>query len=240
MIDIKNGQIAFDNNILISNMNLNIPDNQLSIIIGPNGAGKTSLINVFAGSAKLSDGCITNTFKKTILIPQRAYFPEGITLYDYLSSVFFQSKWKWQLSVCEKNNIHDILDKLNLENKIDSYLNQLSAGELQLANIALCILSGADFIILDEPSANLDILNEILILEIIKNLVNKNISVAAVVHDINLAARYGDHFIVVSRKGYTISGTRDEVLIPKNLSDAYNFDFKMVEIDENIYIQPNI
>lgn len=239
MIKIKNGKITFGEKVLLEDINLEIPKGKLTIILGPNGAGKTSLINILAGVKKLSIGTIINNFHKSILIPQRIDFPQGITLFDYLSSVFYQSGWKWNISEDENNQILQVIEKLDLTDKKDASIDVLSAGELQLANIALCLLSGADFIMLDEPSANLDMLNQIKILEVIKKLTTNGITVVAIMHDINFAAKYGDNFLIVEREGVINCGDKCTVLTPYNLSKAYNFDFKVVEFEDCLYIHPD-
>ncbi|MFH0703343.1 MAG: ABC transporter ATP-binding protein [bacterium] len=173
MLKIENGKITINNHTILDNINLEIYPELLTVIIGPNGAGKTTLINVLGNTKKLTKGNLVTSFKKSILIPQRTYYPEGITLYEYVSSVFFQTGWKWSLKTQEKNMVCEILEKLNLISKKDLVLNTLSAGELQLANVALCLVSEADFILLDEPSANLDLLNQVIILDILKKLTKK-------------------------------------------------------------------
>ncbi|OGI31327.1 MAG: hypothetical protein A2287_02720 [Candidatus Melainabacteria bacterium RIFOXYA12_FULL_32_12] len=243
MLSIKNGKIAFKEKILLEDINLEIPESHLSIIIGPNGAGKTSLINILSGSSKLTGGEFINTYKKCILIPQKTHYPDGINLYEYVSSVFFQSGWKWSISKKEQDRVYEVLDKLNLSSKEKSELHQLSSGELQLANIAICLLSGADLILLDEPSANLDLINQVMILEILKKLTQKGITIVAIMHDITLAAKYGDKFIIVQKTenhpqtGKIVYGNKQEALTEYNLSKAYNYEFKVVDIDENTYIQ---
>jgi len=236
MLKISNGEISFKETLLLKNINFEINPAELVVIIGPNGTGKTSLLNVMSGTIKLTRGTLLNKFKKHILIPQNLYYPEDVTLFEYISSVFYREKFKWFLSKDDVDRVFFVLDKLHLTKKQEFTLNKLSAGELQLANIALCLISEADFILLDEPTSNLDLVNQIMILNMIKELTNQDISVVAVLHDINLAARYGDEFILVSRNSSLIKGDKSQVLTCKNLSDAYNIDFKEL----GLYGQINI
>jgi len=224
MLKITDGEISFKEVTLLRNINLEINASELTVIIGPNGTGKTSLLNVMASTTKLSRGTIQNNFNKNILIPQNLYYPEDITLFEYVSSVFYKENFKWFLTQNDIEKIFTVLDKLNLTKKQELTLRKLSAGELQLANIALCLISEADFILLDEPTSNLDLVNQIMILDMIKELTNHGISAIIVMHDINLASKYGDKFIITSHNYNLIQGDKTQVLTHKNLSEAYNID----------------
>lgn len=239
MLSIKKGKIQYDENVILEDVYIDISTGTMSFLIGPNGAGKTSLINILAGNRKLTSGTVTNNFKKSILIPQKTSFPPGVNLFDYLSSVYYQSGWKWYLTKKEEEKISNVIQKLGLEDKTNLYMDKLSGGEQQLANIGLCLLSGADLLLLDEPSSNLDIINQVRILEILKGLNLKGITIIVIMHDINLAAKFGDHFIIVNRDANVVSGNREDTLTKENLSRAYNYEFKVVDIDEELFIQPH-
>ncbi|MDD3013532.1 MAG: ABC transporter ATP-binding protein [Candidatus Gastranaerophilales bacterium] len=226
MLKVINGEISFKELLLLQDINLEINSSELTIIIGPNGSGKTSLLNVLAGTTKLSKGSLHNSFNKKILIPQNLYYPEDVTLFDYVSSVFYREKFKWFLTKDDVERVFCVLEKLNLRKKQELTLNKLSAGELQLANIALCLISEADLILLDEPTSNLDLVNQLMILDMIKELTNHEISVIVVMHDINLASKYGDKFLLTSHNFNLIHGDKHWVLTNQNLSDAYNIDIE--------------
>jgi iron complex transport system ATP-binding protein len=240
MLKIREGKITYADNIILENINLDIKTNQLTVIIGPNGSGKTSLIKVLANDKPLNSGKMESDYKKSILIPQLPFYPQGITLFDYVSSIFFEKGWKWSLAKEDIDQTLGILERLNLEPKKEQMMHQLSGGELQLANIALCLISGADFILLDEPSANLDLLNQITILEILKKLTTKNITVVAILHDINLASKYGDKFIILYKDKSLLYGDKLEVFCKDSLCKSYEVNFKVHTLDEDTFIQPDI
>lgn len=235
MLKIAKGEISFDNEILLSDINLEINSSEINVIIGPNGIGKTTLLNILAGNKKLTDGAFYNNFERNILIPQNLYYPDDITLFEYVSSVFFKENFKWFLSKEDKTNANHVLDKLKLLKKADYVLKNLSAGELQLANIALCLLSEAKFLLLDEPTSNLDLVNQVMILDMIKELSNQGMSVVIVMHDIHLASKYGDKFVLISQNGNISQGIKSEILTNEMLSEAYNIDFKKLGIYENSF-----
>jgi iron complex transport system ATP-binding protein len=240
MLKVVNGKIAYGEHVVVDGANLEVLPSKLTIIIGPNAAGKTSLINVLAGNRKLASGDYESSYRKSILIPQSPFYPENITLFEYVSSIFYEKGLKWSLSKEEKQKTTDVLEKLNLQDKASNYMNSLSGGELQLANIALCLMSGADLILLDEPSASLDLINQVMVLDILKKLNARGITIIAIMHDINLACKYGDKFIIISRKGKLIYGDKSNIICKESLCEFYNVDFKVINIDNDIFIQPDI
>ena len=211
-------------------------DNKLSVILGLNGAGKSTLIKIITGNIK-TEIHTKNTFKKVFYLPQNPYYPKGITSFDYLSSVFFKNNWKWFLSKEEKQKIIDVLEKIGLSDKKNINIENLSGGEIQKLNIALGLLSGADLFLLDEPSSNMDLINHIKILKMLKSLTSQNITSVIIMHDLNLALKYGDMFIGITKDKKIVQCGVKEFFRRENLKRIFDIDFKILEDGNNIYIQ---
>lgn len=213
-----------------------MPDNKLSVILGLNGAGKSTLIKIITGNIK-TEIHTKNTFKKVFYLPQNPYYPKGITSFDYLSSVFFKNNWKWFLSKEEKQKIIDVLEKIGLSDKKNINIENLSGGEIQKLNIALGLLSGADLFLLDEPSSNMDLINHIKILKMLKSLTSQNITSVIIMHDLNLALKYGDMFIGITKDKKIVQCGVKEFFRRENLKRIFDIDFKILEDGNNIYVQ---
>ncbi len=211
-------------------------DNKLSVILGLNGAGKSTLIKIITGNIK-TEIHTKNTFKKVFYLPQNPYYPKGITSFDYLSSVFFKNNWKWFLSKEEKQKIIDVLEKIGLSDKKNINIENLSGGEIQKLNIALGLLSGADLFLLDEPSSNMDLINHIKILKMLKSLTSQNITSVIIMHDLNLALKYGDMFIGITKDKKIVQCGVKEFFRRENLKRIFDIDFKILEDGNNIYVQ---
>lgn len=237
MIRTYNLKVKAGDRVLLDNINLVIPRQSLTVIVGANGAGKTTLLKMFAGIKKPVTGTIINGAQQTFYLPQKIVYPEGITLYEYLSSIFFKSKWKWNLTAEERNSVFGVLDNLNLQDKKDLYLNQLSEGELQMANIGLGILSGADLLLLDEPTSNMDLCNQIKVLDTIKNQISKNITSLIILHDLNLAAKYGNFFIGLTQDKMAITGSKEDILRADKLSAIYGVNFTVINNETDTFVQ---
>lgn len=236
MIKIENLNFEYENKIIFKNLNLNIEDNKLSIIMGLNGVGKSTLVKLITGGIKTSCN-IENTFKKVFYLPQNPYYPKGVTTFDYVSSVFYKNNWKWFLTEKEKGEINEILTLLELEDKKDIKIENLSGGEIQKANIALGLLSGADLFLLDEPTSNMDIINSIKIFDILKKLSDKNITIIIITHDINLSAKYGDDFIGITKNNEVIKKDKNSFFNNENLYKIFGINFEIIKDNEKIFIQ---
>lgn len=237
MIKVENLCVKLGQLELFNNINLNIEKEKISIIVGPNGAGKTTLIKTFAKILKPKKGKIINSSNQTFYLPQKIQYPKGINLFDYLSSIFFKTNWKWYLNKAEKAQITEVLEDLELADKKNLELENLSAGEIQKANIALAILSGADLVLLDEPTSNMDLINQMKILDILKHLKSKKLTSVIILHDLNLASNYGDFFIGINKNREIICAKKQEFFTQKVLGGVYDLEFSVVNNEKSIYIQ---
>ena len=236
MIKIENLNLNFDETIIFKDATIEIPDNKITMIVGPNGTGKTTLLKVITKEIK-SNCKIENTFKKVFYLPQKLYYPKGITTFDYLSSIFFKNNWKWFLDREDKKRILKVLEKIELSNRRNVKIENLSAGEIQKANIGLGLLSDADLFLLDEPTSNMDLINQIKTLDIIKKLTNSGITSVIIMHDLNLSSSYGDYFIGISPQNKVIQAQQKDFFTTEILNEIYNISFKVVNNEEKFYIQ---
>ncbi len=237
MINIKNLSYTVDNLKLFENANIQIPQNHLTIMVGPNGVGKTTLLKIIAGIIKPQMGEILVNNKDLFYLPQRIKYPQGITLQEYIESSFYKQNWKWFLTKEEKDKVNEMLNILELTDKKYTLIDNLSSGELQKANIALGLISEAHILLLDEPTSNMDLINQIKILKMIKKLTQKGITCIIVLHDINLASDYGDYFIGLTRKNEIISGVKKDFISSDVLKKIFGINFKVINNEEDIHIQ---
>jgi len=237
MIKIENLTLKVQDLLIFDKAFINIPKNKITILTGANGVGKTTLLKLISGSIKQQEGTIKKNYKEIFYLPQRIKYPQGITLEEYIQSTFFKKNWKWCLTKEEKNKINETLELLELTDKKTTLIDNLSSGELQKANIALGLISQAEILLLDEPTSNMDLINQIKVLNIIKTLSKKNITFLIVLHDINLSANYGDYFIGLAKNNKIIQKNKTEFFTPDVLKEIYGINFKVINNDEDFHIQ---
>ena len=236
MIKIENLNLKFDEKTIFQNASIQIPDNKITMIVGPNGTGKTTLLKIITGELK-TNCTLKNDFKKVFYLPQKLHYPKDITTFDYLSTALFKNKWKWFLNASDRDKVYDVLKKIELTDRMNVNIENLSAGELQKANIGLGLLSDADIFLLDEPTSNMDLVNQIKILDMIKELTKIGIASVIIMHDLNLSSSYGDNFIGISPMHKILSAPRNEFFNEKTLNEIYNISFKVVNNEEKFYVQ---
>lgn len=237
MIKIENLNYCIDGLNLFSDLQIQIPKNQLTVLCGLNGVGKTTLLKIISGIIKVDSSKITKTYKELFYLPQKITYPNGLTLNEYIESSFYGKSWKWFITNNEKKQANEILELLELTERKNVLIENLSSGEFQKANIALGLVSCADFLLFDEPISNMDLINQIKVLDIIKKLTTRNITCLVVLHDINLSANYGDYFIGLTKKDGVIQKSKNEFFTSENLKKIYGIDFKIINNDEKFYIQ---
>ncbi len=183
-------------------------------------------------------------------LPQNPYYPSGITVFDYLSFTFFKNGWKWFLNDSEKEKVYNVLEMLEMLDKKDLNLENLSAGEFQKANIGLGLLSSAELFLLDEPASNMDLINEIKVFDTLRKLLYDGVTSVLIMHDINLAANFGDYFIGIKKPyggflkdngkntdGAVIQAEKDKFFTKENLREIYGIDFEILKTNGKFYIQ---
>ena len=237
MININNLSYSVDNIKLFENANIQIPKNKITMLVGPNGVGKTTLLKIIAGIIKPQMGEVSVNNKDLFYLPQRIKYPQGITLQEYIESSFYKQNWKWFLTKEEKDKVNEMLNILELSDKKYTLIDNLSSGELQKANMALGLMSEAHILLLDEPTANMDLINQIKILNMIKKLTQTGITCIIVLHDINLSSNYGDYFLGLSKEGKIISGSKKDFISPDILKKIFGINFKVINNEEDIHIQ---
>ncbi|MHA0297154.1 ATP-binding cassette domain-containing protein [Mesomycoplasma ovipneumoniae] len=202
MIKIENLTKKIDNKIIFDNLNLDIPSRKITFIIGKSGIGKTTLINLIAGFTKKDSGKISFLDEN------------GSEIKEPLVDVVFQD-FNLITNISSENNIliannviNRVLDPKELEQQakyvsietqqLKQKVNDLSGGEKQRIAILRSLSRDSDFILLDEPTGNLDFENGVSVFENLKNIA-KNKTILVVSHNLEFAKKYADKIVRIER-----------------------------------------
>lgn len=245
-ISVENLSVAYENNIIIEDMNLAIPKGKVSIIIGANGCGKSTLLKTIARINKPKNGEIfindkninkikeKDIAKEVAFLPQGPVCPSGLTVRELVAfGRFPHQKIIGGLSSYDKDVINWSIEETGLSEFADREVENLSGGQRQRAWIAMTIAQETEIIMLDEPTTYLDMSFQLEVLEVLEKLnKEKNITVVLVLHELNNACRFA-HNIIGLKKGKIIcEGSPIEVINKETLKEIYGIDASL-KISEN-------
>lgn len=229
---------GYDNKIIIDDIQLTVPQNQISVIIGANGCGKSTLLKSFARLLKPNHGTVTLDGKALLtippkqlaqqlgLLPQSPVVPEGIKVTDLVSRGRFPYRQMMKSMTREDfRAVEEALEMMGITELADCCVDELSGGQRQRIWIALALAQQTDILLLDEPTTYLDIACQIDILDLLTDLNRKRkVTIVMVLHDINLSARYADYLYAMRNGKLIAEGTPSEIITPNLMQQVFGLD----------------
>ncbi|HEY6217516.1 MAG TPA: ABC transporter ATP-binding protein [Pyrinomonadaceae bacterium] len=229
--------IAYDHRVAVADLSLTLKPAEITAIIGPNGAGKSTLLKSLNGQVRPSSGRILldgqpleklnrrSISRRIAVVAQEAELRFPVTVLEFVLGGRFawatNSGWGWETE--QDLNIADaVIRETQMTELSGRLMNELSGGERQRALMARALATEAPILLLDEPTANLDLSHQATLLALVRNRCDRNEAAALVVtHDINLAAQFADHLLLMKEGRAVYSGTPEQVLQPQVLQDVF-------------------
>jgi len=234
-IDVRNLSHSYGNFPVLKNLAFSVSTGNFFIIIGPNGSGKTTLMKVISGILKPRNGqleilgrSIENYTRKTLaqtiaFVPQTIPVDLPFTVTEVV--LLGRSPYLGMLGLEQEKDLEiaqQAITFTGIEHLAHRKLDQLSGGEQQRVFIARAICQQPQVILLDEPTASLDLSHQVRLMDLMERLkIDKGLTVVMVSHDVNLAAMYGDHLLLINKGQIVRIGTPEEVLTFQTLEEAY-------------------
>ena len=204
-------------------------------IIGHNGSGKSTLLKLLARQAEPTAGSVTlggdplPRYGARAFARQVAYLPQALPAGTGLSvrELVEQGRYPWhgalgRVTAEDRAAIAAALDAAGLAGFADRMADALSGGERQRAWIAMLIAQGARALLLDEPTAALDLAHTVEVLRMLQGLAHRHgTAVVVVLHDINMAARFCDRLLALKHGRVLADGSPEEVMRPDVLERIY-------------------
>ena len=228
--------------LVLNGLNLELKPGEIGVLLGKNGAGKTTLFKNILGIEKPAAGSILFDGKDLLRMSRReragcmAYVPQNIsfgalTVYD---TVLMGRMAYFGLRAGKEDHekTERILKDMGLEDMAMRNVEQLSGGERQKIAIARALAQEPKLLVFDEPTGNLDIANELLIIgEAKKAAKERGIAILTSLHDINRALDLGDRFFFMKDGQIRFSGGRDAVT-EGMLKEIYDVDVRILDIEK--------
>jgi len=235
VIDIKNLVFSYEKSLVLKELSFSVQKNSFFIIIGPNGSGKSTLLKVISGLLKPKTGQVNifgipikNYSRKSLakimaLVPQMVSVDFPFTVLDAVLMGRAPHLGVFGLEQAIDINIaRQALEFTGVEFLANRKMNQLSGGEQQRVFIARAICQEPKIILLDEPTASLDLAHQIRVMDLMEKLkIEKEITVVMVSHDVNLASMYGDNLLLLKAGKIVNIGPPNEVINFKTLEETY-------------------
>ena len=219
---------------LLDGVDLQADRGQLVGLIGPNGAGKTTLLRTISGilrhrhgSVRLEGSDLMSLSPRDVaatlaLVPQIAPYTYGFTSIELVLMGRYPHLGRFEIEGREDDRIaRDAMRLTETEQFSDRTLDTLSGGERQRVFVARALAQQPRILLMDEPTANLDVLHQLKVLDLVRQLVDDGLTAVAAIHDLNMAARYCDKLVLLSDGRVLAEGTPGEVLTPETIESAF-------------------
>lgn len=232
---------------LLDQVSLSIQPGQLTIILGPNGAGKSTLLKCCSGALHadaghihldnkpLADWSLADLAKKRAVLTQQIHMPFTLTVKEVVSLGLAP----WSLSDQQANAlIHETLIDVGMADTETRHYANLSGGEqqrIQLARVLVQLYADPNqnldkytkepkYLFLDEPISALDLHQQQKVLRLLKTLTQKGLGIFCILHDINLAALYGDNLVLLEKGRVTFNSAPSQLSKGNQIETTYQAD----------------
>jgi len=233
---------------ILEKISASIEPGSFLAILGVNGCGKSTLLSclddiirpqkgeVLLDNAPLNRYSREERATKIALVAQHSH-AHGVTVYDAL--LLGRKPYIKAAPTDEDFAIVDrVIDELGLGPLALRYLDELSGGEHQKVVIGRALVQETDVLLLDEPTNNLDMANQIEVMELVSKAAHEqHIACAAVLHDINLALRYCDRFLMLKDGNVRASGGR-EIITKETIEDVYDVSIDLIAYEDSFLVVP--
>ncbi len=233
----------YDGKTVVNSVSFEIPKGKVISLIGPNGAGKSTVMGIISRLIARDGGIVDfegtdigkwkskELAKRLAILTQSNNIQMKLTVRELVT--FGRFPYSGGRNTDEDNAIIDkAIEYMELQEFQDQFIDELSGGQRQRAYIAMVIAQDTEYVLLDEPTNNLDIYHASNMMKIVRRLCDElGKTVILVLHEINYAAFYSDYICAFTDGKIAKFGTVEEVMTKENLSRIYNVDFEIMEIE---------
>lgn len=240
MLRVKDVCTAYEGREILHNINLNIMPGKITVLAGPNGCGKSTLLKSMSGMIAKAQGEIwidgrkieeyqhEDLAKKIAYLPQNRNVPDITVKRMVLHGRFPYLKYPRRYRKTDMEIAEEAIRQVGMEEFSHKNMNQLSGGMQQKVYIAMALAQDTPIIMMDEPTSFLDIVYQMKLMDIARELADKGKAVVLVLHDISMALRTADQMIVLKKGEVKGTGTPEEIFESGVLNDVFGLQIKRI------------
>lgn len=243
MLALDDISVSYDAREVLSGVSLHLVEGQIVALLGANGAGKTTLIRAMNGTVSLSTGGIALDGRPLTSLSRRGIarniavvaqenetrFPVTVLEFVLSGRFVYGGSFGWETEKDIEAARQALID-CDLGAFQSRLMNHLSGGERQRVVLARAIATNARILLLDEPTANLDLAHQAMMFRLVRKRCEQGSSAVVITHDLNLAAEFADEIVMLKGGRVAAKGPPDEVLTAENVHDVFAVD---VMLDRN-------
>jgi iron complex transport system ATP-binding protein len=236
MLKIKNLSVYYGQRQALKEIQLEVASGEIVALIGPNGAGKSTLIRSISGVIPVREGTIEvdgvnvtslssmERARQIAVVPQAVNMPPAFTAWEtVLLGRTPYLNFLGQTSTKDEDLARQALEQVDALHLVERRMDEISGGEQQRVLLARSLAQDTPILLMDEPTAHLDLPHQIDLLKLIsKQAKEKNLSVLVALHDLNIASLFADRIAVVQGGLLCVSGSPKETLTSEILHSVYH------------------
>lgn len=235
--------LGYDQRTVVEDLTVTIPTGKVTMIVGANACGKSTLLRGLArllkptsGTVLLDGQSIQSVPTKRIatllgLLPQTPIAPDGITVADLVGRGRYPHQgWFRQWNQSDEDAVASALAATDTLELAGRSVDELSGGQRQRVWIAMALAQETDILLLDEPTTFLDLAHQVEVLDLLTDLNRRSgTTIAIVLHDLNLAARYADHLIALKDGQIVAAGPPGQVVTEELVAQVFGMDSRIID-----------
>jgi iron complex transport system ATP-binding protein len=224
----------------VAGIDLRVEDGEFAALLGPNGSGKSTLVRLLLGALRATSGDVhfrgrplgewrrDEIARRIGVVAQAEELAFPITVRELVAMGRYPHLGAWRREgSADRTAILDAMDRCGVADLGGRSVMELSGGERQRARLARALAQEPRVLVLDEPTAALDIAHEMSLFELLANLVDDGVTVVVVTHNINIAARYARRLVLLDGGRVVVEGPPSRVLERSTLETVYHWPVRI-------------